>query len=69
MSGQVYLIQRNHMGSVLNLVIQEGGQEHRETDVGYADAIPVNVIPKEGGVILTSGYNTHIRKARIGPNG
>ena len=44
------------MGSVLNLVIQEGGQEHRETDVGYTDTVPVNVIAQEGGIILTSSY-------------
>ena len=42
---------------ILNLVVQEGSQEYRETDVGYADTIPVNVISQESGVILTSGYD------------
>ena len=57
MSGQVYLIQRNYMRLMLNLMVQEGNQEYRQADISYADAIPVNVIPKESGVILTSGYD------------
>ena len=56
MPGQVYLIQRNYMSLMLNLMIQECSQEYRQADISYADTIPVNVIPKEGGVILTSGY-------------
>ena len=48
------------MGSMLNPVIQEGRQQHRETDIGYADTVPVNVITQEGGIILASGYKyTH----------